>query len=421
MKKLLMVFFVLLCCISAKAQTNAEVAQNFIKAISAENYTEAVTFFDPSITQVNKEILEGGWKQITAMFGAYKSHYIPEGVDKNATTITVGIRFEKGTQGFACNFNDKHKLVGFLLAPAPAEKTEAVVPAPVSRFREEEISVPVNGGTIKGTMMYPEGASGSLRVALIIAGSGATDRNGNSGSDLNTNAYKMLAEVLAEKGIASLRYDKRLVGMSKDFEPDEAKLKFEDYVQDAVSLCQYLKSDKQASTLYIIGHSEGSLIGMLAAQKTPVNTFISLCGTGENIANTLKRQIPTEQAAGVIDELKSGNLTNNVSQELRVTFRKSVQPYLISWMKYDPAAEIKKLKIPVMIVAGTTDIQVPVADAEMLKKAAPQAELLVINSMNHILKTAIADKTANMVTYNQPNLPLNADLVAGVTRFLSSK
>jgi fermentation-respiration switch protein FrsA (DUF1100 family) len=74
-----------------------------------------------------------------------------------------------------------------------------------------------------------------------------------------------------------------------------------------------------------------------------------------------------------------------------------------------------------MIVAGTTDIQVPVADAEMLKKAAPQAELLVINGMNHILKTAIADRTANMVTYNQPNLPLNADLVAGVTRFLSSK
>jgi pimeloyl-ACP methyl ester carboxylesterase len=209
--------------------------------------------------------------------------------------------------------------------------------------------------------------------------------------------------------------------MSKDFEPDEAKLKFEDYVQDAVSLCQYLRSDKQASAIYIIGHSEGSLIGMLAAQKTPVNAFISLCGAGENIASTLKRQIPTGQAAGVIDELKSGNLTNNVPQELRVTFRQSVQPYLISWMKYDPAAEIKKLKMPIMIVAGTTDIQVPVADAEMLKKAASQAELLVINGMNHILKSAIADRTDNMVTYNQPNLPLNTDLVAGVTRFLSSK
>jgi hypothetical protein len=200
MKKLLMFFFVLLCCMPAKAQTNAEVAQNFIKAISAENYTEAVTFFDPSITQVNKEILEGGWKQITAMFGAYKSYYIPEGVDKNAATITVGMRFEKGTQGFACNFNDKHKLVGFLLAPAPAEKVEAIVPPPVSRFREDEVSILVNGGTIKGTMMYPENTSAGVRVALIIAGSGATDRNGNSGSDLNTNAYKMLAEALAEKG-----------------------------------------------------------------------------------------------------------------------------------------------------------------------------------------------------------------------------
>jgi pimeloyl-ACP methyl ester carboxylesterase len=421
MKKMIMLFFALLFCFQAKAQTNAEVAQNFIKAISTENYAEAVTFFDPSNTQVNKEILEGGWKQITAMFGAYKSYFIPEGVDKNAATITVGMRFDKGTQGFACNFNDKHKLIGFLLAPAPSEKKETVVPPPVSRFKEEEVSVPVNGGTIKGTMMYPESASAAVPVALIIAGSGATDRNGNGGSDLNTNAYKMLAEALAEKGIASLRYDKRLVGMSNNFVPDESKLKFEDYVQDAVSLSQYLRSDKQASAVYIIGHSEGSLLGILAAQRIPVSAFISLCGAGENIANTLKRQIPTEQAAGVIDELKGGNLTNNVPQELRVTFRKTVQPYLISWMKYDPAIEIKKLKIPIMIVAGSTDIQVPVADAEMLKKAAPQAELLVINGMNHILKTAIADRTANIVTYNQPDLPLNTDLVAGVTHFLSGK
>jgi dienelactone hydrolase len=421
MKKILTFFFVLLWSIQVKAQTNAEVAQNFIKAISTENYTEAVTFFDPSNTQISKEILEGGWKQIIAMFGAYKSYYVPEGVDKNAATITVGMNFEKGTQGFACNFNDKHKLVGFLLAPPPSGKTETAVAPPVSRFREEEVSVPVNGGAIKGTMMYPEGASASIPVALIIAGSGATDRNGNGGPDLNTNAYKMLAETLAEKGIASLRYDKRLVGMSRDFEPDEAKLKFEDYVQDAVLLCQYLKRDKQASAIYIIGHSEGSLIGILAAQKTPVNAFVSLCGAGENIANTLNRQIPTKQAAGVINELRNGNLTNNVPQELQVTFRKSVQPYLISWMKYDPATEIKKLKIPILIVAGTTDIQVPVADAEMLKNAAPQAELLVINGMNHVLKSAIADRTANMVTYNQPNLPLNTDLIAGITRFLNTK
>lgn len=421
MKKILIFFFALLCCIQAKAQTNAEVAQNFIKAISTENYTEAVTFFDPSNTQINKEVLEGGWKQIIAMFGAYKSYYIPEGVDKNAATITVGMNFEKATQGFACNFNDKHKLVGFLLAPPPSVKTETAAAPPVSRFREEEVSVPVNGGSIKGTMMYPDGTATPVPVALIIAGSGATDRNGNDGTGLNTNAYKMLAETLAEKGIASLRYDKRLVGMSRDFEPDEAKLRFEDYVQDAILLCQYLKRDKLASAIYIIGHSEGSLIGILAAQKTPVNAFVSLCGTGENIANTLNRQIPTKQAAGVINELRNGNLTNNVPQELQVTFRKSVQPYLISWMKYDPATEIKKLKIPMLIVAGTTDIQIPVADAEMLKNAAPQAELLVINGMNHVLKSAIADRTANIVTYNQPNLPLNTDLIAGVTRFLSTK
>jgi pimeloyl-ACP methyl ester carboxylesterase len=423
MKKVIILLFALVFGLQLKAQTNAEVAEKFIKTISAEQYGEALKLFDPSITALNQAALEGGWKQITAMFGAYKSYTMPEGIDKNAYSIVVPLKFEKATQGFALNFNEQHQLVGFIIAPPPsAEKEEtATTTVQPSRFREEEVSVAVTGGTLKGTMMYPENASTTTPIALIIAGSGATDRNGNGGSDLHTNAYKMLAETLAAKGIASLRYDKRMIGQSNNFSKDESKMTFDLYVQDAVALCQYVRKEKQASAVYVIGHSEGALIGMLAAERTPVNAYISVCGAGENIANTLKRQIPNEQAAAVIDELKAGHLTNAVPGELAVMFRASVQPYMISWMKYEPATEIKKLKIPVMIIGGTTDIQVPVADAEMLKKAAPKAELVVITGMNHMLKNAIADRAANLVTYNQPNLPLNTEFEAAVTRFLAGK
>lgn len=421
MKKVIILLLALVLGSQLKAQTNAEVAEKFIKAISTEQYGDALKLFDPSMTTLNQAVLEGGWKQIGAMFGPYKGYAIPEGVDKNAHSIVASLQFEKTTQGFALNFNEHHQLVGFLLAPAPsAEKEETTVRQP-SRFREEEIAVPVTAGTLKGTIMYPENASATIPVALIIAGSGATDRNGNSGDDLHTNAYKMLAEALAAKGIASLRYDKRSVGQSNDFKIEEAKMTFDQYVQDAVALCQYLRNDKKASAIYVVGHSEGALVGMLAAEKTPVNAYISVCGAGENIANTLKRQIPNEQAAAVINELKNGHLTNAVPAELAVMFRASVQPYLISWMKYEPAVEIKKLKMPVMIVGGTTDIQVPVADAEMLKKAAPRAELVIVTGMNHILKNAIADRAANLVTYGQPNLPLNTEFEAAVTRFLAGK
>ena len=421
MKKLFALLVSACLCFSctSKAQTNVEVAKQFVTALTQEKYAEAAALFDPSITQVNKELLETTWKQLSAGYGGYKSHYIPEGVDQNASSVVVGIRFGSGNQGFSCNFNDKHQLVGFLLTQPPPDKAAAVQPVH-SRFREEERSVAVNGGTIKGSLMLPDNISMQTPVALIIAGSGATDRNCNDGATLHTNAYKMLAENLAENGIASFRFDKRLIGASKGFTPDESKLSFDDFVQDAVQLIAYLK-EQGYGKIYIIGHSEGALIGTLAAQRTKVAALVSLCGAGENIALTLKRQLNHPEANMVIDELRGGKMTNKVPPSLQVIFRASVQPYLISWMKYEPAAELRKLKIPILIVGGSTDLQVPVADADMLKKAVPEAELLVINGMNHILKDAPADRNANMVTYTQSELPLNKELTAGLNRFLSQK
>ncbi len=421
MKKLFALLVSAYLCFSctSKAQTNVAIARQFVSAISQEKYAEAAALFDPSITQVNKELLESTWKQMSAAYGGYKSHYIPESVDQNSVSVIVGIRFGNGNQGFSCNFNDKHQIVGFLLTQAPPDKAAAEQPV-ASRFREEERSIAVNGGSIKGSLMLPENISMQTPIALIIAGSGATDRNCNDGATLHTNAYKMLAESLAGQGIASFRFDKRLIGASKGFNPDESKISFDDFVQDAVQLIAYLK-DQGYGKVYLIGHSEGALIGTLAAQKTNVAALVSLCGAGENIALTLKRQLNHPEANMIIDELSAGKMTNKVPPSLQVMFRASVQPYLISWMKYDPAKELQKLQIPVLIVGGTTDLQVPVADAEMLHKASPKAELLVISGMNHVLKDAPADRTANMVTYTQSELPLNKELVAGLSRFLNQK
>lgn len=408
-------------CRSQAQTTHAGIAGQFIKALGEERFDEAAKLFDPSITAVNKDILAAGWKQITGTFGRYKSYYIPEAVDQNAIAITAGVRFENSTQGFTCSFNDKHQLVGFLLAPAPEEKAAPAAPAVPSRFTDEALSIPVNGGDIKASLMLPGQATAQTPVALIIAGSGATDRNGNSPGLVNSNAYKMIAETLAASGIASLRFDKRLIGQSKGFDPDESKLRFETYVQDAVQLIRYLREKKGYAKVYIIGHSEGSLIGMLAAQQVKADAFVSLCGAGENIAEILKRQLANEQANSIITELRNGYLTNDVSPSLQVEFRPSVQPYLISWMKYEPTTEIARLQIPVLIVGGTTDLQVQVSDAEKLNSVAQKGELLVIKGMNHVLKDAPADPTANAVTYRQPELPLNAELTAALVRFLQQK
>lgn len=418
MKKTLSILLAgLLYFVPAQAQSNVVVAEQFVKAITTEKYAEAATLFDPSLTQVNEQLLKATWEQLNTAFGGYQSYYIPEGTDQNAISLVMGLRFGQGNRGFTCNFNEAHQLTGFVLSPAPPDQEEVLQP---SRFPEEERTVPVSGGDLKGTLMYPAEKTATMPVALIIAGSGATDRNCNNLPMLNSNAYKMLAEELAANGIASFRYDKRLVGASTGFSKDESKLRFEDYVQDAVVLLQYLK--RQGYTkIFILGHSEGALIGTLAAQQVKVDAFVSLCGGGENISLTLKRQMNNPEANKVIDALHQGRLTKEVPSSLQVAFRASVQPYLISWMKYEPAGELAKLRIPVLIVGGTTDLQVPEADANRLKQAAPDATLMIITGMNHLLKDAPADRNANLVTYNQPDLPLNKELTAGLIRFLQSK
>ena len=105
---------------------------------------------------------------------------------------------------------------------------------------------------------------------------------------------------------------------------------------------------------------------------------------------------------------------------LNSLFRPSVQPYLISWIKYDPPKEIAKLKIPVLIVQGTTDIQISIVDANQLAKALPTATLLIIDGMNHILKPAPSDRQMNLMTYSQPDLPIKPELVKGILSFLKA-
>lgn len=239
-------------------------------------------------------------------------------------------------------------------------------------FTEQAVSVPSTPGMLAGTLTVPAG-NGPFSVALIIAGSGPTDRDGNSKqTGLQTDAYKLLAQGLAAHGIASLRYDKRLVGSSR-FTQSEADLRFDDFVKDASALVDFLKTDKRFNKIAIIGHSEGSLIGMIVAQRNPnAGLYISLEGAGKNAADLIDDQVRTTGASqAIVDEviadneqLKAGKILASPDPQLNSLFRPSVQPYLISWFRYDPATELAKLKIPVLIVQGTTDIQTSVAGAK---------------------------------------------------------
>jgi uncharacterized protein len=282
-------------------------------------------------------------------------------------------------------------------------------------------------GKIRGSLTVPSKGK-KFAVVLIIAGSGPTDRNGNSGAAVTANSYKILADSLLQHNIASLRYDKRGIAESTDAGSKEEDLSFEDYINDAAAWVALLKKDKRFSNIIIAGHSEGSLVGMVAAQKNTVTKYISIAGAGEPVYETLKKQLAAQpeqiqkMCYPMLDTLASGKTLTAVPPMLYSLFRPSVQPYLISWFKYDPRKEIAKLNIPVLIINGTADIQVSVDDANNLHTACKQSKLLIVDGMTHLLKEGPAEREKNITLYNStPDEPVKKELVKAIVNFISGK
>ena len=287
----------------------------------------------------------------------------------------------------------------------------------------ETLKIPVKDGEL--TVALQKASKEPSPVALIIAGSGPTDKDGNSAIAGKNNSLKMIAEGLAKDGIATVRYDKRGLGDNQSLLTKEEDITIDQYVDDAVQVINTLLADKAYSSVHIIGHSEGSLIGLLAAQKANVESFVSIAGTGRPIDEVLLEQLKGQLSPELLKEstdalasLKKGELVKNVSPELQSLFRSSVQPYIISWLKYNPASELAKVNSRVLILQGTTDLQVVATDAEALKKGKPDAKLVYMEGMNHVLKNAPADRAENLATYSDPSLPLHKELLPAIQQFI---
>ena len=289
------------------------------------------------------------------------------------------------------------------------------------KFDTQEIEV---NSLLKGTLFTPGNASSETKLVILIAGSGPTNRSGNQ-LGLQNNSLKYLSEGLAKNGIAVYSYDKRIFAQMISGKVDEKSLSFEDFIQDAQEVINYFKLQKKYKKIIIAGHSEGSLIGMIAAKNT-ADGFISLEGAGRSIDQILSeqygKQAPTLKAD--LDKglaiLKTGKTFENKNQPLEAIFRQSIQPYMISWIKFNPQDEIKKLKIPVLIINGTKDIQVSVKDAKLLKAASPNAEFKIIDNMNHIFKEIKGDDVENKKSYNDASLPVITELINIVNQFVKS-
>ena len=286
--------------------------------------------------------------------------------------------------------------------------------------------------TLRGTLETPDSPA-PWPAVLIVAGSGPTDRNGNSAALPGANdSLKQLAQGLAKQGIASVRYDKRGIGQSvPDTGPAlrEEDLVFGDFVNDAAAWVRQMQADKRFAGVALAGHSEGAIIALAVANTTPVGAVVTLAGPGENLADVVQRQIHANPANPsvlvaevdrILTELRAGRRVPTVSPLLAPIFRPSVQPFLISAIAYDPAKLISTLKTPVLIVQGESDLQVTTGDAQLLSAADPQAKLLLIPGMNHLFKQVGDDLALNQRSYGDPTVTFSPALLPALVPFLQT-
>ena len=295
--------------------------------------------------------------------------------------------------------------------------------AQTHKFVAVELNIPSEKVIVNGTLLSPE-VTRNVPLVIIIPGSGLSDRDGNQ-VGAKGNSLKYLAEGFASNDIASYRFDKSTIVLAKKEGFKEDAINFDDFITDAVNVIRYFKTQNEFSKIIIAGHSQGSLVGMVASE-VGANAFISLAGAGRSIDEIITEQVVKQSPmfkddiAKTFGILHTGKIDENFNPLLTSIFRKSLQPFWMSWMKYNPQEEIKKLNIPILIINGTKDIQVPVSDAKLLHKANAKSELHLIENMNHVFKEVTVDgRIENIATYSKTDLPTMIELIDVITKFVN--
>lgn len=292
-----------------------------------------------------------------------------------------------------------------------------------------DMTVGEGAGQLHGTLLSPADAKKGGEAVLILAGSGPTDRDGNSPLGVRAASYRLLAEALSSAGIPALRVDKRGIAASAAAMTSEDALRVQTYADDANSWVGALRERTGARCVWLLGHSEGTLHALLAAQRGEgICGLILVSPVGRPLGEILRAQfnaLPSfapvlDEATRILAELEAGRTVpgEGMNPALMPIFRPSVQSFLISMLAADPPALAAAYRGPILVVQGTTDLQTAVADAERLGQARPGIEVALIDGMNHVLKTAPADPATNQATYANPDLPLAPGLVDTIVNFI---
>jgi pimeloyl-ACP methyl ester carboxylesterase len=298
--------------------------------------------------------------------------------------------------------------------------------------QESEVAIECHWGNISATLTTPE--AGGDTAIVIVAGSGPTDRNGNSSMQLTTDCYKMLSEELSAEGFAVLRYDKRAIGRSPIPMTDIPDLTLDDYVDDAMQCVEYLR-DMGYKRVFIAGHSEGGLIALIAANRgIAAEGLILLAAPGYPMDEILHTQLSAQlmpiyaellaKSDDILRRLKAGERVamEEIPLELISLFNPTVQPFLINCMQYDPQQLAKECTLPMLSITGGNDIQVSVDNGEAIARNATNGKHITFDNMTHVLKDWSSKNQMEQMynVYTNAKLQLTTGLTSTIAEFINN-
>jgi alpha-beta hydrolase superfamily lysophospholipase len=258
-------------------------------------------------------------------------------------------------------------------------------------------------------------------VALLIAGSGSTDHDGN-GPQLKPATLKKLSEQLVARKIATLRYDKRGAGGWKPEFGRPEDFRFKDYVDDAASLVNDLRGSGKFSKVILVGHSEGGLVAILTARRVPIDRLVLLATAARRQGDLLKAQLEKQLAPAVlapidraIDDIMAGKIVDPMPPGLSIP--PAMQPGIASAFNEDPIEPLKSIHEPTLIIGGGRDRQVARVDFAALSAASPVAKTLWLPDMNHVL-VDVTDEADDLKAYNEAERPLDTAMIDAVAAFI---
>ncbi|MFL1896985.1 alpha/beta hydrolase [Aquimarina sp. 2-A2] len=273
---------------------------------------------------------------------------------------------------------------------------------------------------VEGNLVTPY-ADDKVPLLIFIMDAGAINRDGNDRMSKN-ETFKKLSRELAKHGIASFRYDKRIFAMDR-MGMRENEISFKNFIDDAIETIDYFEKNNDYSKIILAGHGQGSLVGMIAARDR-ANAFIGIAGNANSIDNVIIDQL-AEQAPGLdksaalaFKQLRENGRATVYEPALESIFRYDLQPFMRTWLQYNPREEIAQLEIPILLLYGKKDIQVNTSEGEKLKEVAPDAQFVAIDNMNHILREIKGNRLENQKSYNESWRPIMPEVIGTLATFI---